>query len=107
MENESERMSVGDQVSVDDGEELSYYGLEIISIADLIRSQNLLEFQSRVISSLRIMHCENFCNINGIQIKLFQNLTELNLSSNNIEDIGELQVLKNVQSLNLSCNKIT
>ncbi len=38
MENESERMSVGDQVSVDNGEELSYYGLDIISIADLIRS---------------------------------------------------------------------
>ena len=36
------------------------------------------------------MHCENFCNINGIQIKLFQNLIDLNLSSNNIEDIGEL-----------------
>ena len=38
MENESERMSVGDQESVDNGEELSYYGLDIISIADLIRS---------------------------------------------------------------------
>jgi Leucine-rich repeat (LRR) protein len=53
------------------------------------------------------MHCENFCNINGIQIKLFQNLIDLNLSSNNIEDIGELQVLQKVQTLNLSCNKIT
>ena len=53
------------------------------------------------------MHCENLCNINGIQITLFNQLEELNLSSNNIEDISELNALKRVRSLNLSCNKIT
>lgn len=53
------------------------------------------------------MHCENFSNLNGIQIQLFQNLTELNLSSNNIEDLSQLSVLKLVADLNLSCNKIT
>ena len=42
----------------------------------------------------------------GIQIALFQNLVDLNLSSNNIEDISQLDVLTLVQDLNLSCNKI-
>lgn len=31
----------------------------------------------------------------------------MNLSSNNIEDIQELNVLHHVEDLNLSCNKIT
>ena len=53
------------------------------------------------------MHCENFSNINGIQIWLFQNLVELNLSSNNLEDIGELICMKQLRILNLSCNKIS
>jgi len=53
------------------------------------------------------MHCENFCNINGIQIKMFQPIIELNLSSNNLSEIGELSVLKHIRNLNLSCNKIT
>ena len=62
---------------------------------------------TKLIGSLRIMHCENLSNINGIQIQLFQNLKVLNLSSNNIEDISELQSLWKVEDLNLSCNKIT
>jgi hypothetical protein len=40
------------------------------------------------VTSLRIMHSENLVNINGIQIQLFKNITDLNLSSNNIEDIA-------------------
>ena len=91
------------------GEELSYYALEeISSVSDLIQSQNLLALQGQHhITSLRIMHCQNLSNINGIQIALFQNLVDLNLSSNNIEDISQLDVLTLVQDLNLSCNKIT
>jgi len=38
---------------------------------------------------------------------MFQNLHELNLSSNQIEDISELNVLSHIKDLNLSCNKIT
>lgn len=89
------------------GQELSFYALDINSISDLIQSQNLLQYQNSLITSLRIMHCEQFCNINGIQIQMFQNLSELNLSSNNIEDISELSILKKVKTLNLSCNLIT
>lgn len=89
------------------GEELSFYALDIGSISDLIQQQNLLQYQHATITTLRVMHCENFCNINGIQIKMFQSIVELNLSSNNLSDISELSVLKNVRNLNLSCNKIT
>ena len=89
------------------GEELSYYAIDSISsISDLVQSQNLLQFQGNYITSLRIMHCENFSNINGIQIQMFQNLQDINLSSNNIDDISELSVLRRVRDLNLSCNKI-
>lgn len=38
---------------------------------------------------------------------MFQPIVELNLSSNNLSDISELSVLKNVRHLNLSCNRIT
>jgi len=90
------------------GEELSYYAIDsITSISDLVQSQSLLQYQNSYITSLRIMHCENFSNINGIQIPMFQNLHELNLSSNQIEDIAELNVLSHITDLNLSCNKIT
>lgn len=90
------------------GEELSYYAIDsITSISDLVQSQSLLQYQNSYITSLRIMHCENFSNINGIQIPMFQNLHELNLSSNQIEDISELNVLSHIKDLNLSCNKIT
>jgi Leucine-rich repeat (LRR) protein len=37
---------------------------------------------------------------------MFQNIIDLNLSSNNIEDINELVNLSKVRILNLSCNKI-
>jgi Leucine-rich repeat (LRR) protein len=37
---------------------------------------------------------------------MFQNITDLNLSSNNIEDLNELSNLRNVKILNMSCNKI-
>lgn len=88
------------------GEELSYYALEIGSISDLIQQQNLFDYQSKVISSLRVMHCDQLSNLNGIQVQMFQNITDLNLSSNNIEDLNELSNLRNVKILNMSCNKI-
>lgn len=51
----------------DDQQELSFYALEdVSSISDLIQSQNLLEMKDQSVSSLRIMHCENLSNINGI-----------------------------------------
>ena len=37
---------------------------------------------------------------------MFQNIVDLNLSSNNIEDINELSTLSKIRILNLSCNKI-
>ena len=54
-----------------EGEELSYYALEISSIADLIQTQALLEHQSKKFTSLRVMHCDTFHNLNGIQVNLF------------------------------------
>lgn len=85
--------------------ELSFYALNITSISDLIQQQNLLE-ETRPIATLRVMHCGGLCDINGIQIKMFAKLRHLNLSSNMIEDIGELTCLHQVQELNLSCNQI-
>ena len=55
---------------------------------------------------MRVLHCQSLCDINSIQIKMFSKLTSLNLSSNNIQDIGELSALHNVKEMNLSCNKI-
>ena len=88
------------------GEELSFYAVEISSIAELIQQQNLFDYQNKHISSLRVMHCDQFSNLNGIQVQMFQNITELNLSSNNIEDMSELSNLRKVRILNLSCNKV-
>ena len=38
---------------------------------------------------------------------MFASITHLNLSSNNLTDIGELSALHQVRELNLSCNKIS
>lgn len=52
---------------MDSEQELSFYALEdVSSVSDLIQSQNLLEMKDQNVSSLRIMHCENLSNINGI-----------------------------------------
>ena len=56
----------------EEGEELSYYALaDIVSVAEIIQQQNLLETYknaTRPITSLRVMHCELFSQLNGIQI---------------------------------------
>ena len=46
----------------------------ISSISDLIQQQNLIQFQNKNVSSLRVMHCESLYNINGIQIHIFERL---------------------------------
>ena len=59
-----------------------------------------------MIGALRLMHCGNLHDINGIQINMFASLQHLNLSSNNLSDISELACSHHVKELNLSCNKI-
>ena len=51
------------------------------------------------------MHCSRLTSMKGVS--LFVNLRELNLSSNGLLSTGFLDGVKNLEILNLSCNKLT
>jgi len=78
--------------------ELSFYALDISSISelDVLHKEN--------VKILRIMHCNNLVSLSGIEN--YQNLTELNCSSNSLNTISHIFSLKQLTTLNLSCNNI-
>jgi len=51
------------------------------------------------------MHCSQFTELRGLH--LFPKLRELNVSSNSILTMSGLEGLRSLESLNMSCNKIT
>ena len=85
--------------------ELSYYAIDIENVEDLAKSQKLSMNSAGSVATLRIMHCNNFASLKGIHI--FSLVKDLNLSSNGIMSMSFLESLSNVETLNLSCNKIT
>jgi len=83
--------------------ELSQYGLDAENIEEIIRTQKVKNPQEY--SVLRVMHCSRLTSMKGVS--LFVNLRELNLSSNGLLSMSFLEGLKNLEVLNLSCNKLT
>lgn len=83
--------------------EISFYALDAENIEEIIRTQkvkNPMEY-----SILRVMHCARLTSMKGVS--LFVNLRELNLSSNGLLSMSFLESIKNLEVLNLSCNKLT
>ena len=83
--------------------ELSFYALDVENIEDLVKKQKITN--THQITSLRIMHCNQLTSLKGIH--LFSKVKELNLSSNGLMSMSFLESLTCVETLNLSCNKIT
>jgi Leucine-rich repeat (LRR) protein len=83
--------------------ELSFYALDVENIEELIRTQKVKNPQEY--SVFRVMHCSRLTSMKGVS--LFVNLRELNLSSNGLLSTGFLDGVKNLEILNLSCNKLT
>ena len=51
------------------------------------------------------MHCSQLTEMRGLH--LYPNLTQLNASSNSLLSMSGLESLRCLETLNLSCNKIT
>ena len=54
---------------------------------------------------LRVMHCSQLTEMRGLH--LFPNVSDLNVSSNSILTMSGLESLNRLESLNMSCNKLT
>ncbi|TNV86320.1 hypothetical protein FGO68_gene14015 [Halteria grandinella] len=88
--------------------ELSFYAVEAETLEDLVRRQKVKNLSEYTI--LRVMHCTGLSSMKGVT--LFPQLRELNLSSNSIMSLNPLleqggMVQFKIESLNLSCNKLT
>jgi len=79
-------------------DELSIYASDVESIKEIKGLQTTLK-------NLTIMHCSKLSTVKGIENLI--ELIELNLSSNKIIDIVDLNFLSKLRILNLSCNLIT
>ena len=88
--------------------EASFYALDSVqSIYDVTNSQfkdNAAE-RAKHIETLRVMHCVQLTELRGIH--LYVNVRELNISSNSVLSMNGLESLRQVEDLNLSCNKIS
>ena len=88
--------------------EASFYALDTVqSIYDVTNSQfkdNVAE-RAKHIETLRVMHCVQLTELRGIH--LYVNVRELNISSNSVLSMNGLESLRQVEDLNLSCNKIS
>jgi Leucine-rich repeat (LRR) protein len=78
--------------------EKCFYAIDIKNLTELECSN-----KSSVLS-LKILHCNNLTSTRGIS--RFTNLAELDISSNQIDDLTELETLESLVSMNLSCNQI-
>ena len=87
--------------------EVSVYAMDSVqSILDVLRDklQDNKENALRV-KVLRVMHCAQLTEMRGLHF--FANICELNISSNSILTMSGLEGLNQLESLNMSCNKLT
>ena len=86
--------------------EASFYALDSAqSLYDVANTQFKSSAAPKFIQTLRVMHCAQLTELRGIN--LFVNVRELNISSNNVLSMNGLEGLRQVEDLNLSCNKIS
>ena len=86
--------------------EASFYALDSAqSIYDVANTQFKSSAAPKFIETLRVMHCAQLTELRGVN--LFVNVRELNISSNSVLSMNGLEGLRQVEDLNLSCNKIS
>jgi len=83
--------------------EASYYGLNGVDCIEEIAQRD--NNPTVHITVLRVMHCQQLTSLKGVSE--YSNITELNVSSNNLLSMSGLETLCHLKHVNLSCNKIS
>ena len=88
-----------------DNTEAAYYGMtDVESIEEVVGRLREKCQRPDFVQVLRVMHCNELTSLKGINV--FQNLVDLNISSNNLITMSGLETIMQLQTVNLSCNKI-